>query len=79
MPEEKEFYLHILNWGPIYADSPEEAAKKAHAELQDCRYSGVYPVYTVTYEEIDAENIFLLPMEEFDSELWWEDPDETKD
>lgn len=80
----KEYYVHILNWGPIEAENAEEAAKIFHEEIKHS-WSGFNPVYTVTEEgasvdmwskEEEGTAPWRLTNKEFDSELWEENEEQ---
>jgi hypothetical protein len=73
-----EYYVHILNWGPIEAERPEEAAKMAHSDIS----GNIFPVYNVTEEQVcvdmwtveeDGTAPWRVHSIEVDSEEWEED------
>lgn len=74
MAEEKEFYVHILNW-PVSAKSPEEAAKETLRDIRD----GERPVFIVTEEVALLRPLYKVTFEEFDSELWREEEEEEEE
>lgn len=79
-----EYYAHILNWGPIEAESPEDAAKEIHDDLNNS-WSGVHPNYIVTEQETSLDLAhpvhltFNINHWEFDSGEWYDQDEEWYD